>query len=641
MRNRKNSNRLSLWMLPAMGLVSLNAAWAKPNLPTAEQALELAPVQSDVEYDQPGKTAIAKCLVDIEKTAGASSYLVRNESGQILRRFADTNGDAKVDTWCYFKDGIEVYRDLDTDGNGKADQYRWFGVAGTRWGIDKDEDSQIDTWKDISAEEVTEEVVAAIRSKDLTRFQRVLLTSSEAETLQLTADRQAELRRTLTTAAKDFTTLSQQQKLISSKTKWVSFGGGKPGVVPQFGEKKEHTIVYDNAAAVVETEGKPAQVGVGTLVQTSAGWRVIDVPRNLLDDANATPIAGFFFQAPLAKADELPTTSEGSVSPEMQKLVTELEKVDKDLATATSSTLQAKLNNQRADLVERIAALTQGDDRETWIKQYAETVSAAVQSGGFPEGTKRLKGLTAQLAKESGQENLVVFVGFRALQTDYNQSLVSADGKESEIGKIRESWIAGLEKLVNDYGSSSEAAEPMLALAQECELEGKEEQAIKWYARISNDFPKSPFAAKAQGAKRRLECLGKTFAISGNTIDGKPFNAGELVGKVTVVYYWASWYDRFKEDAASLKALQAKYGRGFQVISINLDSNREDAMKTLKSTGLNWTTLYEAGGFESRYANEMGIFSLPIAVLLDTKGKVLSRTVNVGEIETEIRKHFK
>jgi thiol-disulfide isomerase/thioredoxin len=641
MTNRIFHKCFSLLILPTLGLISSPAFGAKPTLPSAEQTLELTPVQTDVDFDQPTKTQVAKCVVEVEKAAGSNCYVVRNEAGQTLRRFADTNGDAKVDTWCYFKDGIEVYRDLDTDGNGKADQYRWFGVAGMRWGIDKNEDGQIDSWKDISAEEVSEEVVAAIRLKDAARFQRVLLTSSEAEAIGISAERATELRRTIAAAPKEFTALVQSQKIVQPKSTWVSFGGGKPGMVPQFGEKNEGWIVYDNAAAVVETDGKHAQVGIGTIVQTDAGWRVIDVPRNLLDEANSSGIAGFFFQAPLAKSDESATSAEGGVSPEMQKWVAELEKVDKDLAAATTASQQAKLNTVRADLVERIASLTKGEDRETWIKQYAETVSAAVQSGGFPEGTKRLKGLTAQLAKESGQENLVVFVGFRALQTDYNQSLVSADGKESEIGKIREAWIAGLEKLVGDYGSSSEAAEPMLALAQECELEGKEEQAIKWYARIATDFAKSPFAAKALGAKRRLECLGKTFAISGNTIDGKPFNASELVGKVTVVYYWASWYDRFKEDATTLKALQTKYGRGFQVVSVNLDSNRDDAMKTLKSAGLTWPTLYENGGFESRYANEMGVFSLPIAVLLDTKGKVLSRTVNVGEIETEIRKHFK
>ena len=46
--------------------------------------------------------------------------------------------------WCYFLDGLEVYRDIDSNFNGKADQYRWFHTAGTRWGTDKNEDGRID-----------------------------------------------------------------------------------------------------------------------------------------------------------------------------------------------------------------------------------------------------------------------------------------------------------------------------------------------------------------------------------------------------------------------------------------------------------------------------------------------------------------
>jgi thiol-disulfide isomerase/thioredoxin len=614
---------------------------AKGNLPTPDQALDLAPVQQEVTFDQPTAPQRAKCRVEIEKSGGVNAYVVRNESGQTLRRFADTNGDARVDTWCYFQDGMEVYRDLDTDGNGKADQYRWFGIGGTRWGIDQDEDAKIDRWQEISAEEVADEVIAAIRDKNLPRFQRVLLTSEAAEALQLPADRMTELNRTLSAAVKDFSALVQKQQVIRPTSHFLSFGGGKPGVVPQFGAKTENATVYDNAAVVIETEGKHDQVGLGTLVHTSQGWRVIDLPRNVLEENNGTPLAGFFFQAPLSRTEENAPASEEGVSPELQKLIADLEKIDRDLSQSTKPADQARLNELRADVVEQIATLSRGEDRETWLRQYAETVSAAVQSGGFPGGTKRLQVLSAKLAKEQGQEGLVVFVGFRALQTDYNQSLLDADGKESEIGKIREAWITGLERLVNDYGSSQDSAEPMLALAQECELEGKEEQAIKWYGRIATDFPKSVFAAKATGAKRRLESLGKTFAISGSTLEGRPFNANELLGKVTVVYYWASWYDRLKDDAQLLKALQTKYGRGFQVVGVNLDASRDDAVRATKTAGIAWPTLHEAGGFDSRYANEMGIFSLPMAVLLDAKGRVLSRTVNVAEIETEIRKHFK
>ena len=90
--------------------------------------------------------------------------------GQSLRRFVDTNGDGALDLWCYFKDGLEVYRDVDSDFNRKADQYRWLNTAGTRIGIDKNEDGAVDAWQSISAEEATQEAVLALANDDEGRF---------------------------------------------------------------------------------------------------------------------------------------------------------------------------------------------------------------------------------------------------------------------------------------------------------------------------------------------------------------------------------------------------------------------------------------------------------------------------------------
>src|SRR5689334_5003343 len=63
--------------------------------PTAEQALRLAPVQKDVEYDRPEDPS--KCTIKAEKRKGQTGWLVRDVDGKILREFVDTNGDNIVD----------------------------------------------------------------------------------------------------------------------------------------------------------------------------------------------------------------------------------------------------------------------------------------------------------------------------------------------------------------------------------------------------------------------------------------------------------------------------------------------------------------------------------------------------------------
>ncbi len=59
------------------------------------------------------------------------------------------------------------------------------GTAGTRWGIDKDQDGSIDFWKVISPEELSAEAVHAVRDNDAKRFERLLLSDSELGELGL------------------------------------------------------------------------------------------------------------------------------------------------------------------------------------------------------------------------------------------------------------------------------------------------------------------------------------------------------------------------------------------------------------------------------------------------------------------------
>ena len=75
----------------------------------------------------------------MEKRGDVTAWVVRDDRGQVLRVFADTNGDRVVDQWSFFKNGLEVYRDIDSDFNAKADEARWFNTAGSRWGFDRDE----------------------------------------------------------------------------------------------------------------------------------------------------------------------------------------------------------------------------------------------------------------------------------------------------------------------------------------------------------------------------------------------------------------------------------------------------------------------------------------------------------------------
>lgn len=600
--------------------------------PSAKQALDLNPIQSDVDYDVPAAELVPKCVVEAAVDLG-SGWIVRDESGQMLRRFLDTNKDKKLDQWSYFKDGIEVYRDVDANFNGKADQYRWLGTNGIRWGLDANEDGVIDSWQAISAEETTAEVIAALRDKDAERFKRLLPTEAELRRLGLGKTLQSNLAKRVEAASKGIASLTASQKMVASNSKWLHFGGTRPGVIPAGPDGATRDLVaYDSAAAIIDTEGKHGQVSIGTLIRIDHGWRVVDLPKSQAS-------TGFFYTS----IDRAPDVIEGSaagISDRMQAMLAELEKVDKKLADSTDSTTLAKLNRDRADILEKIASQAgNAAERAVWTRQFVDSVAAAVQAGEYPGGIDRLKKLAVELARDKDSAELVPYTKFQFMTAEYNQKLQSPN---ADFSKVQDQWLQDLERFAKDYPTSDSTPEAILQLAFAQEFAGKETDAIKWYGKVATDFSSSPHAAKAAGAKRRLESVGRSLELRGKTHDGRSLDLGTFRGKTVLIHYWATWCGPCKEDLSTIKALQARYARkGFAAIGINLDSEQSALEKFLRETALPWPQLYEKGGLESRLANEFGVMTVPTMLLIDKSGKVVRRNIHSAELDTEIQRLLK
>ena len=126
-----------------------------------EQILNFRPKQ-DVAVSTPTPQEVNTCRVSwTPNSIGGGTWLLLDPQGRPLRRFVDNKGDKKPHIWSYFRDGVEVYREIDADLDGEPDQYRWLNSGGMKWGVDLNKDHKIDAWKMISAEQVSQEIVQA------------------------------------------------------------------------------------------------------------------------------------------------------------------------------------------------------------------------------------------------------------------------------------------------------------------------------------------------------------------------------------------------------------------------------------------------------------------------------------------------
>lgn len=629
-RRQKFLQQLTIATAVTAGLVATSSVQAAT---TMEKALSMKPIHSDVNYEQVSAEDAENCkLRDIERDDWAGWEVV-SPDGQLLRRFADTNDDAKVDMWCYFRYGVEVYRDIDSDFNGKADQYRWLGTEGTRWGLDKDEDTQIDGWKQISAEEVSAELVKAIRDADAGRFVNLLASERDLRGIGLGKAKARMLAEKALDAAKKFKRLASSQSAIGKSAEWLQFTAGAPGVVPAGkDDSTEDVTVYENAVAMYESDGKSGQLMAGTMIKIGDTWKLIELPSVSESGDAITQTVGNFFRPGMGDVAVSKAAVSGS---EMQNLVKSLEQIDTALATETSKKKVAGLHADRADLVERLIASTDdSNERITWIRQLVDTVSFAVQSDAYPDGLDRLKAARTKYARRD--KAVAAYIDYAVLSTDYASRLTP----EADSVKVQEWYLDRLTKFVSTYPKADESAQALLQLALGKEFENNEKEALTYYKKIVADFRGNEAANKATGAIRRLDSIGRRVELEGRTIDGKAFRLSALKGRPVVIQYWATWCEPCKEDMKQLRRLQAQYKKaGLTIVGVSVDNSRENAVAFTKANAMPWYNLFEEGGMDgSPLSQQFGVQTLPTMMLVDKDGELVRHNVTVAELPGELDK---
>jgi hypothetical protein len=131
--------------------------------------------------------------------------------------------------------------------------------------------------------------------------------------------------------------------------------------------------------------------------------------------------------------------------------------------------------------------------------------------------------------------------------------------------------------------------------------------------------------------------VGKPIRLSGKDIQGGNVDLGNYRRKAVLIHYWATWCD--KADMVLLKDLYAKKGgRDFEIIGVCLDSDAAAAKQYLAQNNIRWKNIVEPGGLDGRLANEMGIMTPPVMILVDQSGNVANNNIHAAELEAALVK---
>ena len=125
----------------------------------------------------------------------------------------------------------------------------------------------------------------------------------------------------------------------------------------------------------------------------------------------------------------------------------------------------------------------------------------------------------------------------------------------------------------------------------------------------------------ARSMLKRFARLGQPLAFKFTALDGREVDLEGMRGKVVLIDCWATWCPPCLREMPRVKAAYDRFhSKGFEVVGISSDDDREALEKFVKENRIPWPQYFDGKGELNAFALKFDVGGIPTIWLLDRKG---------------------